>query len=222
MKVSEAIPKVALNMSLINGANMSSYSDDQIQQYLSDAHSMLTSKYVWPELVTTFVKTLDGITGKATIAFTAADGFDDYKQIKHVYSSQVYRELPLVSGSYNPLMPGFQVGYSIINTIDDPSKQYIIKISPATTTGDIAIVVNRKANFNDPDTVIPIDDLLHIWIATWMWAEDDATNPGQAEKYSDLWQDRVKDVRSNVNVGPFALNPFNGPNQTWWEYGYPS
>lgn len=222
MKVSEAIPKVALNMSLINGAGMSQFADDQLQNYLSNAHDMLVEKYVWPELVSTFFKTLDGTTGKATIAFAPADGFLNYRQIKHVYSSQVYRELPLVSGSFNPLMPGFQVGYSIINTLDDPSKQYIIKISPPTTTGDIAIVVNRKADFTNPDTVIPIDDLIHIWIATWMYAEDDATNPAQAEKYFNLWQDRIKDIRTNVNIGPYALNPFNGPNQTWWEYGYPA
>jgi len=108
------------------------------------------------------------------------------------------------------------IGYSPLSIKDDPSGQYIFRIQPATWTGQVAVVANLKADFSNPDTVIPIDDLLHIWIATWMWAEDDATNPGQAEKYLKLWEDRIKDIRSNVNTGPYALNPFNGPLDTWW------
>lgn len=216
MKVSEAIVKVALNMSLVNGTGMSPYSDDQVAQYLSNAHDMLTEKYVWPELVSSFIKTLDGSTGKVTVAFNAADGLTSYRQIKHIYSENVQRELPILSGVINPLMQSSVIGYRPLNIKDDPTGQYIFAIQPVTWAGRIAIVANLKADFNNPDTVIPIDDLIHIWMATWMWAEDDATNPGQADKYLKLWQDRIIDIRSNVNIGPYALNPFNGPLDTWW------
>lgn len=222
MDVATAIQKVALNMSLVTGQNMSPYSEDQVQNYLSNAHDMIIEKWVWPELIETAFKTLDAVTGKATVAFNAADGIYSYRQIKHVYLDSVYRELPQVSGAVNPLIQTFSYGYSVLSIREDPSKQFLIKIQPPTTSGQMAIVYNLKADFSNPDTVIPIDDLLHIWIATWMWAEDDATNPGQAEKYANLWQDRAIDIRSNVNTGPYALNPFNGPNQTWWESGYPA
>lgn len=214
--VAEAIVKVALNMSLVNGQGMSPYSEDQVAQYLSNAHDMLTAKYVWPELTSSIIKTLDGSTGKVTVAFSAADGITDYKQIKHVYSENVQRELPLISGIINPLMQSSVIGYRPLSIAEDPNKQYLIAIQPVTWAGRIGITASLKADFSNPDTVIPIDDLLHIWIATWMWAEDDATNPGQAEKYLKLWEDRVKDIRSNVNTGPYALNPFNGPLDTWW------
>ncbi len=220
MKVSEAITKVALNMSLIAGNNMSPYSDDQVGQYLSNAHDMLTSKYTWPELVVVLTRTLTGTNGLPTVAYAQA-GLTDYKQIRHVYSDNIRRELPIISPIVNPLQVSSLVGYQIMNIIDDPAKQYFVRILPLTTVGQIAIVANLKADFSNPDTVIPIDDLLHIWIATWMWAEDDGTNPGQAEKYSQLWQDRIKDVRSNVNQGPMALNPFSGPTEQWYEYDSP-
>lgn len=214
--VAEAIVKVGLNMSLVAGQNMSPYSDDQVGQYLSNAHDMLVEKYVWPELVSGFVKTLDGSTGKVTVAFTPADGLTSYRQIKHIYSQNVQRELPLISGIINPLMQSSVIGYKILNIKDDPNGQYIFAVQPATWSGQVAVVANLKADFSNPDTVIPIDDTLHIWIATWMWAEDDATNPGQAEKYLKLWQDRITDIRTNVNVGPYAMNPFNGPLDQWW------
>ena len=89
--VAEAIVKVALNMSLVSGQGMSPYSDDQIAQYLSNAHDMLTAKYVWPELNTSIIKTLDGTTGKVTVAFNAAEGITDYKQIKQIYRENVQR-----------------------------------------------------------------------------------------------------------------------------------
>ena len=214
--VAEAIVKVALNMSLINGTNMSPYSDDQIGNYLSNAHDMLVSKYVWPELTAFLERTLDGSTGKVTVAFTAAEGLTDYKQIKHIWSENVQRELPQISGIVNPLQQSSIVGYRPLNIIEDPNKQYIFKIQPITWTGNIIVQANLKADFSNVDTVIPIDDLLHIWIATWMYAEDDATNPAQAEKYLRLWEDRIKDIRSNVNVGPYAMNPFNGPLDQWF------
>lgn len=221
MKVSEAITKVALNMSLVTGQGMSPYSDDQVAQYLSNAHDMLTSKYTWPELVSVLTRTLNGTTGLPTVAYTVADGITDYKQIKHVYSDNIRRELTVISSIVNPLQVSSLVGYQILNIKDDPNKQFLIRILPVTTTGRIAVVANLKADFSNPNTIIPIDDLLHIWIATWMWAEDDATNPGQAQKYLDLWQDRVLDIRSNVNQGPIALNPFSGPTEQWYEYDSP-
>lgn len=222
MNVADAIVKCALNMSLVTGQGMSPYSDDQVQNYLLNAHQMIIEKWVWPELVVTAFRVLDASTGRFTVAFSAADGLVSYRQIKHIYLDSVYRELPLVSGAVNPLIQTFSYGYTPTNIIEDPNRQYIIKVIPPTTSGNAAVVYQLQADFTDPNTVIPIDDLLHVWIATWMWAEDDATNPGQAEKYLNLWQDRVKDIRSNVNTGPYALNPFNGPNQTWWESGYPA
>lgn len=215
MKVADAIKKVALNMSLVTGPGMSPYSDDQIGQYLADAHDMLTSKYTWPEMTHTFIKTLDGTSGRITVGFVPENGITDYKQIKHVYSRNVNRELPVISGIVNPLQTSSLLGYQFLSIVDDPDKELFIRVLPVTTVGDIAIVASVKADFTDPLTTIPIDDLLHIWIATWMYAEDDATNPAQAEKYLNLWQDRILDLRSNVNQGPFAMNPFNGPLDQW-------
>lgn len=205
-------------MSLVQGQGMQPYSDDQIGGYLSDSHDDITSEAVWPEMVTTLFRTLDGTTGKATVAFSLADGVTDYKQIKHVYVDSVRRELPLSSGYQNPLLQVPLVSYSVLSIKDDPNKQFLIKINPPTTAGQLAIVANLKADLSNPTTVIPIDDLLHVYRATWMYAVDDATNPGQVEKYLNLYNNRWKTIRANVNTGPYAMNPFNGPIEQWFEY----
>lgn len=215
--VSEAIVKVARNMSLVEGANMSPYSDDQIAQYLGNANLMLMEKGDWPELEVTATKTLDGTTGKATVAFTSADKFTTYRRIKGVYCQGMRGKVPMLTGYNNPLLAGPEIAWSPTNIVDDPNQQYIVRMSPVTMTGNIAIIYNATADFSDGDTVIPIDSLLHEWIATWMWAEDDGTNPGQAEKYLNLWQDRLKDIQANINAGPVSLVPFNGPTDQWWE-----
>lgn len=218
MNVAQAIKRVALNMSLVTGQGMQPYSDDQIGQYIADAHDIISSKAVWPELVTSLTRTLDGTTGKATVAFTPADGILDYKQIKHIYVDSVRRELPVSSGYQNPLLQVPLVSYSVLSIAEDPNKQFFIKINPPTTAGRLAIVANIKADLSNPNTVIPIDDLLHVYLATWMYAVDDATNPGQVEKYLNLYNDRWRDIRANVNAGPYAMNPFNGPIEQWFEY----
>lgn len=216
--VAEMIKNVALNMSLVTGQGMQPYSDDQIQKYIKDSHDMITSKWVWPEMVTLLTRTLDGTTGKSTVAFSPSDGITDYKQIKHVYIDSVRRELPVSSGYQNPLLQVPLVSYSVLSIKDDPNKQFLIRINPITTAGQMALVANLKADLSSADAVVPIDDLLHEYLATWMYAIDDATNPGQVEKYLNLYNDRAKDIRSNVNTGPYAMNPFNGPIEQWFEY----
>lgn len=216
--VSEAIVKVARNMSLVTGTGMSPYSDDQVSQYLGNANLLLMEKGNWPELMVTAVKTLDGTTGKATVAFTSADKFATYRRIKAVFVEGAARKIPMLTNYNNTLFdPVPELGWIPTNIVDDPNMQYIVKIKPYTMTGRMAIVYDAAADFDDPDTVIPIDSLLHEWIATWMWAEDDGTNPGQAEKYLNLWQDRLKDIQGNMNAGPVSLESFNGPTSTWWE-----
>lgn len=219
--VSDAIQQVALNMSLIKGSGMSPYSDDQIAQYLRQAHNKIIEDWTWPEMVVSVQRTLDGTTGKATVALAPSDGIDNYRQIKFVYIDSVRRALPQVSGYLNPLLQWSLVGYTILNNRDDPSRQYIVKIVPPTQGGQMLIVANTKADFTNPDTVVPIDDDLHTYLATWMWAVDDATNPGQVEKYLNLYDDRIKSIRANVNIGPYAMNPFNGPIEQWFEYNSP-
>lgn len=216
--VAEAIQKVALNMSLATGVNINTYSNDQVGQYLGNANLMLMEKANWPELSVNAVKTLDGTTGKATVAFTSADLFTTHRRIKAVYWEGMRGKVPMLTNYNNTLFdPVPEIGWMPTNIVDDPTHQYIIKLKPVTLTGRMAIVYDATADFDDPDTVIPFDELLHVWIATWMWAEDDGTNAGQAEKYLNLWQDRLKDIEGNMNAGPIALEAFNGPTSTWWE-----
>lgn len=215
--VAQAIVKVARNMSLVTGTGVQPYSDDQIGQYLENANLMLMEKGDWPELTVTSTKVLDGTTGKATVAFTSADKFTNYRRIKGVYWQGLRGKVPMHTGYNNPLLTNPEIAYTPTNIVEDPNGVYVIKMVPTTLTGNIAIVYNASIDFTDGDSVIPIDALLHIWIATWMWAEDDGTNPGQAEKYLTLWQDRLKDIQANVNDGPVSLQPFNGPTDQWWE-----
>lgn len=216
--VAEAIVKVARNLSLVVGQNMSPYSDDVLGQYLANANLLLMEKLSWPELLVTSVKTLDGTTGKATVAFSSTDLLATYRRIKAVYWEGMRGKVPMITNYNNTLFdPVPEIGWLPTNIVDDPNRQYVVKLKPVTLTGRMAIVYDATADFDDPDTVIPFDELLHIWIATWMWAEDDGTNPGQAEKYLNLWQDRLKDVQGNMNSGPIALEAFNGPTSTWWE-----
>lgn len=216
--VAEAIVKVARNMSLVTGTNMSPYSDDVLGQYLENAHLMLMEKGNWPELRVITTKILDGTTGKATVAFTADDKLTTYRRIKGVYVENARAAIPMITGYNNPLLdPVPELGWMPTNIVDDPNLQYVIKIKPYAMTGNIAIAYDATVDFDNPDTVIPIDPLLHIWIATWMWAEDDGTNPGQAEKYLNLWQDRLKDIQGNINQGPISLEAFNAPTVSWWE-----
>lgn len=213
----EAITQVTRNMSLTNGVAMTPYSEETVASYLIAAHEMIVEEAEWAEMMIRRQRTLDGTTGKITVLITDTD---DWKQIKRIYHSASMTPLGVVSSYINPLIVSAPFGYRGLAPEEDhvgPGK-YLVQFMPETLNGDVLFDIQRVIDFTqEPENIVlPIDWWLHVYHASWAYANDDGTNPAQIMKYQQLYSQRMKQVMAKENSRPSYLNPNQTYPGDWW------
>lgn len=218
--VREAITQVARNMGLVDGQAMTPYSDDTVLAKIIAAHELIKAEHEWSEMVVWRTRTLDGTLGLITQLITDVT---DWKKIRRVYHEAYQTPLALLPSYINPTTSSLMNGYRGLPPEEDNTTvgRYLVKFYPATLTGTVLFELERAIDFTNDDTILPIDWWLHVHYASWMYAVDDGTNPGQADMYMQLSQKRMRQMTAMENSRP----SFSQPNQLipndWWEADAP-
>jgi hypothetical protein len=219
----DAITQVTRNMSLTDGTNMTPYSNDLIASYIIAAHEHIIAEHEWSEMVVWRKRDLDGINSFVTELITDTD---DWKKIRRVYHETMMVPMGLLTTYVNPLTSSLLYGYRGLPPEEDNqtnSGKYLVRFYPPTLTGRVLFDIERSIDFTaNPDSlVLPIDWWLHVYVASWMYANDDGTNPMQINKYQTLMDKRMQQVCAREN----SRHSFMQPNQLipndWWESDAP-
>jgi hypothetical protein len=204
-------------MSLTNGVNMTPYSDDTIVSYLVAAHQHIIGEAEWSEMMVWRPRVLDGVTGLITELITDTD---DWKSVARIYHELYRTPLPVLSSYQNPIFnTALMQGYRGLPPEEDnqTAGKYLVRFYPQNLTGNVLFELHRKPDFTKDELVIPIDWWLHVYIASWMYAADDGTNPAQLDKYMKLGQKRLGQVMAMENSRPTTHSPENMMPSQWWE-----
>ena len=214
--IEEAITQTTRNMSLVNAASMTPYSDDLVMSYLHGAHMAIRDDQPWDELNIAHTRTLDGTTGKITEKITEVT---DWKDIIRVYHESSQQPLGKVTRWSNPLISSTLVGFRGMSKVEDPDSggRYLVQFFPLTLTGQVLFQSQLSIDWDSRDTELPIDWWLHVYHASWQFALDDGTNPGQIKKYETLFNDRLKSVKNKENKFPVSLDPYQAIPNVWTE-----
>jgi len=213
--VADAITQVARNMSLVNGQGMTPYSPELIESYLHGAHQFIRDEQEWHDFDGVYNRTLDGSTGLITEGITEVS---DPKEIMRIYHSSSMTPLPKVPIYNNKQVSTTLIGFEFLTREEDPGPAYkLVRFYPLILTGDVRIEAHRTFDFTDHDTVIPVDWWLHVYHASWQYALDDGTNPGQIAKYENLFSTRMKQVKEKENSQPVSLDPYAAIPDIWFE-----
>lgn len=211
--VQEAIDQVARNMSLVNAANVTPYSPELILSYLQLAHEMIIDEQEWDEVRADFIRTLDGTTGRITVGISTVD---NYKDIKRVYHESSSTPLPVLTTYNNPLIATSIHGIRGIPRSDDPGpNKKLIQFYPLVLTGQVLFQADQTFDLTNLELELPIDWWLHVLHASWQFALDDGTNPGQIAKYEGLFNERMKQVKTKENSRPVSLDPYQSIPDIW-------
>lgn len=217
--IQDAITQVARHMSLVDG-QVSPYSPDLIVSYLQGAHEFIKDEEDWQEMTLWYNRTLDGSTGKMTQTLP----FKDWKKIKRVYHESFQTPLPMLSNYVNPLASTLLLGYRGMSPTEDLTtgdNRYLIMFYPLTLAGRVLLHVERDIEWTNPDAELPIDWWLHVYHASWQYALDDGTNPGQVTKYELLFNRRLSQIRSKEGSRPVLLQPNQVIPNDWFEQDAP-
>lgn len=215
--VADAIVEVAQQISLVNGQGMTPYSDDLITSLLVSANQFIVKEQIWDETILTYIRTLDGVTGRITVGIPSTEVANPL-QIITVFHESSIKPLPRISARTNPLIATAMYGYTLLSSVQDPGPQkLLLQFSPLTLTGNILFKAKATYNMRDRDTVIPIDYWLHIWRACWQYALNDGTNPGQIDGFKDNYNNTLMLVKDAQNNLPISEDPYRLIADTWWE-----
>lgn len=217
----EIVQAVIRKLSLVPGSSTQIYAEDIITTFVQDAFDELFAKAWWDAYMERVTATLDGTSGLVTTTLT---DIENYSDIRYVYRADSDIALPrLPTENFNPiyrLSAGSTPKY-IEPNYADTDKHFIVW--PKTATGDVDILYRKRpADFvlSSSDD-ITFDSLLLEDYATYMYLEDDGTNPGATEKYKIKAENRLSQLMDNESSDVIQLDPSEGNIPYDWQQPVP-
>lgn len=217
--VNDAIRETAQLMSLINGENMTPYSDQLILSLLVQANQKVIAENTWSDCTLTYIRTLDGVTGQTTAGIPIAE-VDDAKKIHTLYHDSSNKPVARLSGYINPSIATWGFGYQLINKTQDPivtGTRKFIQWYPLTLTGNVMYKATAMFDLTTRTNDIPIDFWSHVYWAAWLYANMDGTNPAQMEAFKVNYNDSIQAAIDMENERKTTLDPWMATPDQWVE-----
>lgn len=211
--LSELITEVQQELYQVAGVAVQVYSEELIAQKLRRAFDYVYEDFNWKRFQTYETYTLDETTGRVTTPI--ATTFSSYEDILRIYPADSDAPLTKFSMERNPLK---YTGNRPLQYLADSVN--VIKVVPATATGDIVIVGQLYPGTLALDTVVPFDSHTLVMFAAWQYCVGDAANSAQAEMFQGMFETRLKQLKMNQSTEPISLSQggtFDRPPTNWTE-----
>lgn len=207
---SDIISDVIIELSQVPGTSTQVYATPRIAQLLQDACIMMIDEYWWPDLRQYFYNVAtDGITGRlsANLVCTLTNHkISRYQDIEAVFPSTNNKPLRALPPRFNPAtLSGTSATYMIP---DATTALRPFAVFPITSTETLTVIARAYPiiPMSTTDTVY-LDRLMLTYLAAYMYAEDDGTNPGSIAKFKGLFEKRLTQVKAQWNEQPLPLDP---------------
>lgn len=210
---SDCVQEVIKQMSMVPGTSVQNYAEDIIASYIQSAFDELFDAYFWPNYTSWQTYTLDG-----TLGIPNADISATLKRIEDIgvmLIGDTEREVKRLPTMQNPNLitgstPKFYAPY-----LTTPNR--IFQIFPNASTGDVVCRVCTHPGELESTTEVKIDKWLVVYKAAWLYAEQDAANPGQTSVFQKRFEDRFVQVTGNIiGSGLVAFDPAEASIETEW------
>jgi len=211
---SECIQEIIKQMSMVPGTSVQVYAEDIIASYFQSAFDEIFDSYFWPEYTSWQTFTLDG-----TIGIPNAN-IDTYvKRIQDIgtmFIGGTRTPIHRMPSQENPSLvtgtsPKFYDAYTA-------TRERVFRVYPAASTGTLDCRVRTKPADFISTSVIYLDKWLPIFRAAWLYAEQDAANPGLTAVFQNRFEERMLQVKSSIaSAAPIPVNPSAGSGiETEW------
>lgn len=98
-----------------------------------------------------------------------------------------------------------------------PDATKVVRFMPYEPGRVMMVRHKRHYTFFQPDDIVPMDDQLMILGACYDYLEDDGTNAGQTEKFRNLFNDRLRQLKGDENEKEIPLSPVSFPNSNGYQ-----
>lgn len=185
------IDQTLIRMSMQSGIDTQIYTEERLRLALQYRFDMLFDSYWWPQF---FVQqeeyALDGVSGM--IVGDVSLRIRRFTDIHSVYNENSNSPLPRAPNNVR------------IRDISSPCVQSVplldkvFRILPMISTGTVAVTYRKRPALFEADAdTVNMDEQLMICGAAFDLLEDDATNPGAADKFRMMYDEREKLLAKN-------------------------
>lgn len=188
------IQKVVVRLSQVPGVGVQTYAEDRIADMIQHKFDILFDEAFWYQFMHWQDITLDGVTGQPTVNLEAqTNQLERFEDIRIAKVLGKRRTLKLAPHDLDiSMVTGTSARY--IEPFDDGTGK-IFRVWPATTTDTISIHFRSKPDDFVPADTIKFDPQALILGATYDYLEDDGTNPGATEKFKNMFEARVRQLK---------------------------
>lgn len=220
-KLSDIITQTQQSLSQMSGKGVQVYAETRIGNYIQKSFDLVFKEMWLPGFCTWQTVGLDGVNGLPTSDMFVTS-FDD---IGMIYVNGTERTLKLESRNINvnryvgtfPLVASAR----LLTSINDVKRPFSVWPKAATGQVDVWGRVYPRNAVGIPtafaaDDYILLDDLILEFGACWQYAEDDGTNPGQIQKFKDLYVKRMQQIQNSSLTLASALDSRMQPMMNEW------
>lgn len=207
--VSDIVADVITELSQVAGVSTQVYASPRIQQHLQDATILMMDEMWWPELMQFYQVVPDGVTGRITTDLVSAlknHKVSRYQDIEGVFPIALNKPLMTLPPRFNPFTLSGTNSVYITPDATYPLRPF--SVWPTTAADQLAVHARAYPiiPMSTTDTVY-LDRLLLTYLAAYMFAEDDGTNPGQIAKFKAMFEKRLEQVKASWQQQSIQLDP---------------
>lgn len=200
--LAELVQKVISRISQVPGTGVQLYAEDRIAEMIQETFDFLFDDYFWPQFYFDGTYTLDGTTG--AITGDISDYIKRYEDIQYIFFESDTWPLKELPRNYNPSLITGTHG-RLFKPNSDATKMFTVL--PITASGGVTVIGRTKPDVFAVDDEVDFDNTALILAATRDYLEDDGANPGAVDKFEQMFESRLKQLKNNQDSHPRALDP---------------
>lgn len=217
----DLVQRTITRLSMVPGTSVQLYSEDRIAEMIQHKFVIVRSELWWDDMMTYATLTqgddgrpLETVWREINPAMITDDVLiNSYNDIQYAWSSRSPLPLKKLPTRSNPA--GFMRRGTTMYRAPDAAK--VIRFLPITPGQSMTVRYRQYYGTFMPADTVPMDDQLLILGAAYDYLEDDGTNPRQAEKFRNMFNDRLTQLRSEENDREIELTQRHGMLNGDWQ-----
>lgn len=194
--------KTIKKLSLYSGTGVQIYAEDRIADMIIDAYNELIDERFWSDCMEWHQYNLSGENG--IVNENVIDDIKNISDIECIFSE--YNKRHQLRKAHNTTIPYTIEGNVPQLYIKSTNPNKIFAVIPFNSTGKLYVRSRKKLLQIYPQDLVPFDSLALVYKVCWQYTVDDGSNPAEQQKFKQLFDERMKELRSNETSGVYDWN----------------
>lgn len=219
--LTQLVQRCVTRLSMVGGIAVQIYAEDRLAEMIWHKFIMVRDRLWWDDYMD-YIQLTQGVDGLPVENIVRAlpqtpigdevviNKFTDIQYAWHPNRRDPLKYWPRRSNPAGVMRPGTTM-YTL------PHEGKVIRFAQYEPGKVMTLRVKRHYEYFQPDDVVPMDEQVLMLGACWDYLEDDGTNPGQTEKFRNLFTDRLSQLESDENEKEIPLAPAAYPNSSGYQ-----